>query len=195
MIRTVDTLEKFVMRDCYTQAYYLDNAEIMFATANDTVEVAKAKRAQRVQFMRMVRELETIDKYSYGPDSTRLWMRTYNTANFFNDDESTFWSAAGIQTNLFSKEQAINIEPYWVTFSPRTNTTPLSVSNFWFTISYHNLNEFDDLRLLLTIRRDLVKKYPQFKIAGYNEFDVVGDSQEFVASQLLQTAGEMQFFF
>lgn len=177
------------MRDCYTQAYYLDNAEILFATANDTHEVARSKKAQRVQFMHMVRELETIDKYSYGPDSTRLWMRAYNMANFFDDDEYVFWSASGIQTNLNSKEQAMNIEPYWVTFAARTNTTPLSVSNFWFTIAYHNLYEFDDLRALLTLRRDIVKKYPQFQIAGYNEFDVIGDSQEFVASQLLQTAG------
>jgi hypothetical protein len=53
---TMNTIEQFILRDCYTENYYVANAEIMFESpTTDTAVTTAGKKELRAQFRRRVR--------------------------------------------------------------------------------------------------------------------------------------------
>jgi hypothetical protein len=65
----------------------------------------------------------------------------------------------------------------------------MSIRSFWFTIAYHNLHDFDDVRALQEARRAIAQRHAQFQLAGWHEYDMHGDAREAITAQLLQTTG------
>ena len=43
----------------------------------ESFNTTQEKRDKRAHFLQLVRDLETIEPYSFGNEATRLWMRTY----------------------------------------------------------------------------------------------------------------------
>jgi hypothetical protein len=187
MDTTVLNFESFLLNDCYTVNYYVANADILVAGTGDN-RTKKEVATMRKDFLQMVDKLENIFPFSYGTKATRLWLRSYTSANwFFGEDDKSFWSAQSVESNVNENRLNTNIEPYWIQFAHNGNN--VTATNFWFTIAYHNMSDIVDLRQLQLARRAIVNEYPQFKIYGYHEYDVVCDSMYFIPIQLSQMTG------
>uniref|UniRef100_A0A1I8EVP4 SSD domain-containing protein n=1 Tax=Wuchereria bancrofti TaxID=6293 RepID=A0A1I8EVP4_WUCBA len=123
----------------------------------------------RNKFDRLIEELETIPKFGMGSDGTVLWIRDFADAVAFWDDESNFWR----QDKLLSTFREYEIEEKFITTEKRADGVEV-ISGFFWSITYHNMNNFLDVQELMQQRRSIISKYNKFfNVSSYHPLEKV----------------------
>uniref|UniRef100_A0A8R1TJB3 SSD domain-containing protein n=1 Tax=Onchocerca volvulus TaxID=6282 RepID=A0A8R1TJB3_ONCVO len=139
----------------------------------------------RKKFDRLVEELETIPEFGMGSNGTVLWTRDFADIIALWDDESNFWQ----QDNLLSIFREYEIEEKFITTEMRADGLEV-ISGFFWSITYHNLNNFLDVQKLMEQRRSIISKYAQFfNVSSHHPLEKVPtESAASAAINFLQTA-------
>ena len=186
--RVIRANEAFILNDCYTVAFHVATTSVLIP--NGTAIPSNISSIERGNFKQMVHELETIAWRSYGEAATRLWWRRYeDSVTFLYDPDVDPWSLQEVYKNVQENYIGMDIEPFWFRWISNENQTDVVGVHFWFTVAYHNMTNADDLHKLQLKRREIVDKYPQFQVEGFNDYDVLADSLAYVPVQLSQMTG------
>ncbi|CAI5441338.1 unnamed protein product [Caenorhabditis angaria] len=120
------------------------------------------------KFNELVEKLESMPKFSAGPENTNLWTRDYTYAIAFWGDPENFWNKEDMYTNI----KEYDVDEKFITYDNSTGE-PI-VDGFFFTITYHNFSNFLEVEEFLTDRRNLLKSYADyFNITSHHPFEKV----------------------
>ncbi|KHN84295.1 Patched domain-containing protein 3 [Toxocara canis] len=139
----------------------------------------------REKFNRLVEELETIPNFSVGPSGTNLWTREFADAVAFWGEESEFWK----QDELLSYFREYGMEDKYVTTVRRADGKEVMTGFFW-SITYHNMSNFLDVKILMEKRRSIIAKYAEFfNVSSHHPLEKVPtESAASAPANFIQTA-------
>uniref|UniRef100_A0A915PS92 Serine/threonine-protein phosphatase n=1 Tax=Setaria digitata TaxID=48799 RepID=A0A915PS92_9BILA len=139
----------------------------------------------RNKFDHLVEELETIPKFGMGSDGTVLWTRDFADAVAFWGDESNFWR----QDKLLSAFREYEMDEKFITTEKTADGTEV-ISGFFWSITYHNMNNFLDVRKLMQLRRSIIAKYAKFfNVSSHHPLEKVPtESAASASTNFIQTA-------
>ncbi|CAD5209684.1 unnamed protein product [Bursaphelenchus okinawaensis] len=125
---------------------------------------------ERDLFHQMIDELENIPKYGMGKKGSNVWTRDYEqTAEYFPmEEEEDIWEPTVVLKNykLFSLDTK-NIHTLF-------KNGEQVIDAFTFHITYHNMENFNEVEELLTKRREILKRYgKKFHIMSHHPLEKV----------------------
>ncbi|CAJ0581633.1 unnamed protein product, partial [Mesorhabditis spiculigera] len=165
------------MQDFVLKESFVDNFAVypMPDFSNETV---------RDRFEAMVNQLETIPRFSGGPNNTNLWLRKYKeTIAFWGEDEES-WADQTMLANFRDND----LEEKFITIGKNSAGNEV-IDGFFFSVVYQNLSSFLEVEEMMQIRRNIIAQYPEFTVHAHHPFEKVPtESAAAAPSNFLQTA-------
>jgi hypothetical protein len=151
--------ENMARKESFVVDYFVQNAVELFTRKNDSRQMRAFRKNQRNKFADMIKELESIPQFSYGSKATQLWLRRYTGAQEYingKDDEDTYYLPSQIRENILYLN---NVDANSINFTRNQTTSELEIREFWFCITYANMNVLENLSELQLARRAIVDRW------------------------------------
>jgi hypothetical protein len=150
--------ENMARKESFVVDFFVQNAIELFTHKNDSRQMRTNREKQRKIFADMIKELESIPQFSYGSKATQLWLRPYNGARVYMDsgNEDTYYLPTQIRKNILRLK---TIDVNSINFTRNQSTGELEIREFWFCITYANMNVLENLSELQLARRAIVDRW------------------------------------